>query len=105
MNVELRLGLGTHKIISFFKYKQIYAKILIFLLYLAYIKATDFMRCFLKEQYSWYFIKHPITIPHIYRNIYILMVIHAGAGSPDQSQYHNFLLPVVDFSTNPTSIR
>ena len=59
MNVELRLGLGTHKIISFFKYKQIYAKILIFLLYLAYInfinwmiKATDFMRCSLKEQYS-----------------------------------------------------
>ena len=51
MNVELRLGLGTHKIISFFKYKQIYAKILIFLLYLAYInfinwmiKATNFMR-------------------------------------------------------------
>ena len=33
------------------------------------------------------------------------MVIPAGAGSPDQSQYHNFLLPVVDFSTNPTSIR
>ena len=33
------------------------------------------------------------------------MVIPAGAGSPDQSQYHNFIHPVVDFSTNPTSIR